>query len=200
MRWAQVRRHASVKMPATLGSWSVSASSCRHAVQEERHRSFRRTLVEVGHPLVPQDVEARDKGEVGVILFEVHMDSVLGSTCGAMGSFGTVGRQRWVARCGEPRSQGANKEGAMSETHKLNAHHRATVQKIFQHPVSHNIQWHDVASLLRAVGEVTEEHDGRLKVVLGPETETLDVPAHHDINEQMVVDLRRMLKGAGITA
>lgn len=88
----------------------------------------------------------------------------------------------------------------MSETHKLNAHHRATVQKIFQYPVSHNIQWHDVASLLRAVGEVTEEHDGRLKVVLGPETETLDVPAHHDINEQMVVDLRRMLKGAGITA
>ena len=35
---------------------------------------------------------------------------------------------------------------------KLNGHHRVTVEKIFQHPVSHNIQWHDVLSLLRTCG------------------------------------------------
>jgi hypothetical protein len=88
----------------------------------------------------------------------------------------------------------------MTDAAKLNAHHRATVEKIFQHPVSHNIQWHDVVSLLHGVAEVVEEHDGRIKVTLGGETETLDVPSGHDVNEQMVVDLRRMLKGAGITA
>ena len=86
----------------------------------------------------------------------------------------------------------------MAEDIKLNAHHRATVEKIFQHPVSHNIQWHDVLSLLQSVGEVVEGHDRRYKVTLGAETETLDAPSEHDVDEQMVVDLRRMLKNAGI--
>ena len=87
----------------------------------------------------------------------------------------------------------------MANDSKLNGHHRATVEKIFQHPVSHNIQWHDVISLLEGVAEVTEEHDGRFKVTIGGETETLDKPSGSDVDEQMVVDLRRMLKGAGIT-
>ena len=33
----------------------------------------------------------------------------------------------------------------------LDSHHAATVEKIFQHPVSHNIEWHDVLSLLEGV-------------------------------------------------
>jgi hypothetical protein len=81
---------------------------------------------------------------------------------------------------------------------KLDGHHRATLEKIFQHPVSHNIQWHDVLSLLEAVADTVREHDGRYHVTLGSETETFDVPRGHDIDEQMVVDLRRMLKSAGI--
>jgi len=87
----------------------------------------------------------------------------------------------------------------MAEDPQLDAHHRATVEKIFNHPVSHNIQWHDVLSLLQSVAVVTEERDGRYTVTLGPETETFDAPRHHDVNEQQVIDLRRMLKGAGIT-
>lgn len=87
----------------------------------------------------------------------------------------------------------------MTEGIKLDGHHRATVKKIFQHPVSHNIQWHDVLSLLEGVADVTEKHDGKFRVKLGPETETLDAPKGSDIDEQMVIDLRRMLKGAGIT-
>jgi hypothetical protein len=91
-------------------------------------------------------------------------------------------------------------ETKVAEGIKLNGHHRATVEKIFQHPVSHNIQWHDVLSLLQSVAEVTEGHDRRYKVTLGAETETLDAPPGHDVDEQMVIDLRRMLKGAGITS
>ncbi len=89
-------------------------------------------------------------------------------------------------------------EDNVTDGNKLNGHHRVTLEKIFQHPVSHNIQWHDVLSLLRAVAEVSEGHDARFKVTLGDETETLDAPTGHDIDEQMVIDLRRMLKGAGI--
>ena len=86
----------------------------------------------------------------------------------------------------------------MTQDKELDGHHRATVEKIFNHPVSHNIQWHDVLSLLQAVATVTEERAGRYTVTLGPETETFDAPRHHDIDEQQVIDLRRMLKGAGI--
>jgi hypothetical protein len=87
----------------------------------------------------------------------------------------------------------------MAPGKELDAHHRATVEKIFNHPVSHNIQWHDVLSLLQRVATVREERDGRYAVTLGAETETFDAPRHHDIDEQQVIDLRRMLKGAGIT-
>ncbi len=48
----------------------------------------------------------------------------------------------------------------MAETPKLDAHHQATVQRILGHPVSHNIEWHDVLSLLGQVGSVIEEPDG----------------------------------------
>jgi hypothetical protein len=84
-------------------------------------------------------------------------------------------------------------------SHRLDAHHRATLEKIFNHPVSHNIQWHDVLSLLEGVAAVTQGLDGRYTVTLGQETETFDAPRHHDIDEQQVIDLRRMLRSAGIT-
>jgi len=86
----------------------------------------------------------------------------------------------------------------VTEHSQLDAHHQATLAKILAHPVSHNIQWHDVLSLLESVGTVTEKHDGRYSVTLGDETETFDAPRHNDIDERQVVDLRRMLRGAGI--
>ena len=79
----------------------------------------------------------------------------------------------------------------------LNNHHSDTLTAIFQHPVSHNIRWHDALSLMEAVGEVIEEHDGKFKVTIGDETEVLSRPHDKNIGEPMVVDLRRMLTNAG---
>src|ERR1700722_3278765 len=75
-------------------------------------------------------------------------------------------------------------EAYVADDIKLNGHHRVTVEKIFQHPVSHNIQWHDVLSLLEGLAEVSEGHDGRYKVTLGGETETFDAPSGHGVDEQ----------------
>jgi hypothetical protein len=83
------------------------------------------------------------------------------------------------------------------EPDHLNAHHRDTLSRIFQHPVGHNIEWHDVLSLLEAVATVEESHSGKYLVTLGTETETFEAPRHKDVDAQQVVDLRRMLKGAG---
>jgi hypothetical protein len=83
----------------------------------------------------------------------------------------------------------------MSDAKGLDGHHRTTVERIFRHPTSHNIQWHDVLSLLRTVGTVEEHHEGRYTVTLGEETQTFDTARHRELDDQAVVDLRRMLRG-----
>lgn len=83
------------------------------------------------------------------------------------------------------------------EPEHLDNRHRDTLREIFRHPTSHNIEWRAVLSLLEAVGTVTVRHDGKMEVNLGGEQEFLDPPKHKDIDEQMVVDLRRMLSNAG---
>ncbi|TDW24492.1 hypothetical protein EV650_3372 [Kribbella kalugense] len=79
----------------------------------------------------------------------------------------------------------------------LGSHHRNTLQKLFQHPVSHNIEWHDVVSLLEAVGTVERRHDGKVEVTVGGETGFFDLPAHKDTEIEAVVGLRRLLEAAG---
>jgi hypothetical protein len=79
----------------------------------------------------------------------------------------------------------------------LNNHHRTTLRLIFQHPVSHNIEWNDVLSLLEAVGSTVHEHGGKVAVTIGSQTAFFDPPLHKDIGTQTVVDLRHMLTSAG---
>ena len=80
----------------------------------------------------------------------------------------------------------------------LNNHHRDTLQRILSHPASGNIEWRQVLSLLNAVGTVIEEHNGKVKVTIGPDTEVFEPPRGKDIDVQTVVTLRRMLSSAGI--
>jgi hypothetical protein len=93
------------------------------------------------------------------------------------------------------RKCGQNNEGILMEAH-LSGRHRDTVEKIFG-PGNHNIEWREIVSLLETVGTVTQEHNGKLKVSLGPETEVFPAPRGKDADVQIVVDVRRMLKQAG---
>ena len=79
----------------------------------------------------------------------------------------------------------------------LNNHHRNTVREIFEHPVSHNIEWHSVVSLLGAVGTVEQYHDGKVQVTLGSQTTVFDPPDSKDVDVSMVSALRKMLADAG---
>jgi hypothetical protein len=81
----------------------------------------------------------------------------------------------------------------------FSSHHRDTVRKIFSHPTSGNIEWRDVLSLLEYLGTTTEERNGKFKVTVGSDTEVLETPRGKDIDEQMIVDLRRMLRAAGLS-
>jgi hypothetical protein len=84
-----------------------------------------------------------------------------------------------------------------SEPAHLSNHHRNTLRQLFQHPASHNIEWHAVVSLLEAVGTVDRRKDGKVEVTVGSVTEIFVPPADKDIDSQMVVDLRRVLSSAG---
>lgn len=80
---------------------------------------------------------------------------------------------------------------------RLSHHHRNTLREIFDHQATGNVEWRKVHSLLDALGAIDEEHEDKVKVTIGPETEVLRVPKHKELDRQAVVDLRRMLTEAG---
>ncbi len=85
----------------------------------------------------------------------------------------------------------------MSEPRHLNNNQRDTLLQILQHPAGHNIEWQAALSLLEAVGSVEEQHDGKYLVRVGEERLFLTRPKHKDVEVPQIVDLRRLLSGAG---
>lgn len=79
----------------------------------------------------------------------------------------------------------------------LNSHQRDTVEHIFAHPLSHNIEWRSVLSLLHAVGAVHETHKGHVLVTIGDKTETFE-PHHKDVDADQLATLRHLLRTAGL--
>mgnify|MGYP000875095858 CR=1 FL=1 len=82
--------------------------------------------------------------------------------------------------------------------HELSHHHRNTIEEIFRTPTSHNVEWRKVRSLLDAVGEVEQEHNGKFIVYVGATPGMLHVPHGKDLDTRLVVDVRRLLEAAGL--
>lgn len=85
----------------------------------------------------------------------------------------------------------------MPENDHLNSHQRDTLLALFQHRTSHNIEWHDVLTLIEAVGTAELRHDEKYIVHIGSETEVVPKPKHKDVDVEVIVHLRRMLTSAG---
>jgi hypothetical protein len=92
---------------------------------------------------------------------------------------------------------GGRAMSAPSGPARLDSHHRDTLRKILQHTGGHNIEWHDVISLLQAVGSVTEHSAGKVAVTVGTQTVVLETPADKDADLPAIVELRRLLTAAG---
>jgi hypothetical protein len=86
---------------------------------------------------------------------------------------------------------------SISGPQHLSGHQRDTLQRIFQPETNHNVEWHDVMSLLEAVGSIEEQHDDMFRLRIGQESEVLRRPSDKDIDGQQLVDLRRLLTSAG---
>ncbi len=85
----------------------------------------------------------------------------------------------------------------MADPVHLSNHHRTTLRQLFEHPVSHNIEWRAVLSLLEAIGSVAEHRAGKVAVTVGAQTEFFETARQKDLDAQEVVDLRRLLSSAG---
>lgn len=83
----------------------------------------------------------------------------------------------------------------MSLPPTLSAAHQHTFQTIFQHPVSHNLQWHDVYAMFRQLGQVEEESNGHFKVTLNGQTLVFSPPRKKDISDSDdVMKIRHFLE------
>ncbi len=85
----------------------------------------------------------------------------------------------------------------MTSPRHVNSHQRGTLAQIFNHPIGHNIEWHDVLSLLNAVGTVKETRKGHVEVSVGDVTEVLEPTRHKDLDPEQLAVLRRLLRKTG---
>jgi hypothetical protein len=71
--------------------------------------------------------------------------------------------------------------------------------RIFQHPVSHNLEWHDVIALIEHLGTVEEQDNGHLAFTVNGVSQVFHRSHEKDVSEvQEVLDLRHFLESAGI--
>ncbi|EGV50787.1 hypothetical protein [Candidatus Endoriftia persephonae] len=83
----------------------------------------------------------------------------------------------------------------------MNHKQQHTLAAIFHDPVSANIHWREIESLLKAAGaELEESHGARLRVLLNGLEETLHRPHHSAaLTKESVRNLRKFLSAAGVT-
>jgi hypothetical protein len=83
----------------------------------------------------------------------------------------------------------------MHTTPPLTGSHLRTYDRIFQHPISHNLEWRDVRSLLAKLGEIVQEHNGNLTVTRNGQSLVLHAPRTKDVAEMdEIMTLRHFLK------
>ena len=75
----------------------------------------------------------------------------------------------------------------------LDKEQRKTLEQIVDHRSGANIEWRQVRALLEALGTVTEEHNGKVRVTVGGVSEVFQPPREKDVDEELLSDLRRML-------
>ncbi len=86
----------------------------------------------------------------------------------------------------------------MTITH-LNGHHRTTLAGVFAHPAAHNLEWHDVLSLLNHVGSATARRSGGYDVVIGDDRVVLRHQHGHDLGDADLRLVRAVLTKGGFS-
>jgi len=83
---------------------------------------------------------------------------------------------------------------------KLDHHHRHTVERVFAHPIGHNIQWHDVVCLLERCGTMHESHRGAWVFSAPGITVSFGRNRGRDLTEDQVMRVRHLLQTLNVVA
>ncbi|MHC5855736.1 hypothetical protein [Nostoc sp.] len=79
--------------------------------------------------------------------------------------------------------------------------HQTTYNAIFQHPLVRNLQWHDVRSMLNALTDETQEHNGNLRFTRNGETLTVHPSKHKDLSDiHELMQIRHFLERSTVPA
>jgi hypothetical protein len=82
---------------------------------------------------------------------------------------------------------------------ELTGSHLRAYHAIFQHPLAHNLGWHDVYAMLRQVGDVEDEANGSLKVTRNGQVLVLRPTRSKDVGEaDEIMALRHFLQRSGM--
>ncbi len=83
----------------------------------------------------------------------------------------------------------------MNAAPALASAHLRTYNTIFQHPISHNLEWRAVRSLFESIGNVNEAANGKLKITRNGQSLVLNPSGTKDVAEaDEVMELRHFLE------
>ena len=85
----------------------------------------------------------------------------------------------------------------------LNGPHQKIYQRVFEHPMPHNLQWREVWAMLSAIPDVVSHEDdkGNLKISRGGQTLLLHRPRGKDLaDNQELMQIRHFLERSGSAA
>ena len=80
---------------------------------------------------------------------------------------------------------------------QLTGSHEKVYQRLFQHPMPHNLQWREVRAMLEAIGDIntSEDDKGNLKLARGGQTLVLHRPRGKDLaDKQELMQVRHFLE------
>jgi hypothetical protein len=85
----------------------------------------------------------------------------------------------------------------MNPNSPLSGSHLRTYNAIFQHPITHNLEWREVRNMLEKLCDVAEEPNGNLKVTRNGKVLVLHPPRSKDVGDaDEVMVLRHFLEGS----
>jgi hypothetical protein len=83
----------------------------------------------------------------------------------------------------------------MNPPKSLHGSHLRAYEKLFQHPLSHNVGWHEVLKMMSELGQVTDQPNGHIEIVRNGHSFVLHRPHTKDITDpREVLELRHFLE------
>jgi hypothetical protein len=81
----------------------------------------------------------------------------------------------------------------------MNSNIQRIYDQVFQHPMTHSLEWKDVRSLFESLGEVEDEKNGNVKISLSGQAVVFDSPTHTDaISPDQLNKLRHLIRSATV--